>query len=160
FERLQFLFSSYRTVFSAVHYSEVMNLAYADIDPGISNLFLNEYITSIVPIVAGKHKELPVFYQLREYAEDSGDKVTENLDVVYRSSSYADELSLFLDYVAQKISVITGLPVIQSKNNLDLILRSFSEQLEKQKTVVKEPASKKIGKLIALIPVLGERIVM
>ncbi len=160
FDRLSKLFHPYRTIFSAVHYTKIMREAYRDIDPGVKNLFLNEYITAIIPIINGKHIELPLLYQVRESAEDSGDKTTENLDVIFQSHSYDSEREIFLDYLAKKISGVLCINILESKNNLTAILLSFAKELQSLKKNVRPIVSKKLGKYVAKVPIIGEYIVM
>ena len=115
---------------------------------------MNEYITAIVPIVSGKHKQLDIFYQVREYAVDSGDKTTDNLDVIYSRESYKKQLHIFLDYMAKVVSDITGLSLEYCRKRLDEILKGTAEELKMQKLASGKPdLTKKIGNLIQHIPV-------
>jgi glycosyltransferase domain-containing protein len=161
FERLHRLFHPYRTIFSAVHHTENLLKGYRDLDKGIRNLFLNEYITAIIPIVCGSHKELPVFYQLREYADNSGDKTTDNLEVIMRSEKYSSELAVFLAYISGRISEITGISAALSKEKLFSTLSSFADELDRAKRSGRNAgASKKIGNLLKAVPIVGERLVL
>src|SRR5205085_1271694 len=56
-KRVSDLFKRYRSIFCAVHYTKNLQLAYNE-NIAINNLFLNEYLSGIVPLSAGKYKEL------------------------------------------------------------------------------------------------------
>ncbi len=159
FERAGQLFNPYRTIFCAVHYTKNLQLAYQETIP-VNNLFLNEYLSGVIPIVTGKYIELPVFYQVREYAEDSGDKTTDNLDIITSDTRYREEYQLWLRYISRIVSGITGLSEEDSFNKIDQLFNNFSKSLQKDKE--QKPGisfKKKIGNIIGNIPLIGVKII-
>ncbi len=107
FERLKNLFSSYRTLFTAVHYTQNLQVAFEGAGNTVKNLFLNEYLTAIIPIVTGKYAELPIFFQVREYAEDSDDKTTDGINKIFYKNRYVTEKENYLDLITKKVAAIT-----------------------------------------------------
>lgn len=161
YDRLALFFNSYRTIFSAVHYTKNLQLAFENVNNKFSNLFLNEYLTAIIPIVKGKYKELPILYQVREYAEDSGDKSTDNLDIMYADTKYENELKNYVEYVSDIIFRFTFNELEERKSVINDVFRPFGKRLAQQKILAKYISfSKQIGNTISLIPVIGKKIVM
>lgn len=128
FERAERLFDPYRTIFTAIHYTKNLRLAYNE-RIEIKNLFLSEYLSGIIPIVMGKYIELPVFYQVREYAEDSGDKTTANLDLIIHNPQHREEYQVFLNYISEIICRITGCAEAFANQRLQKIFYDFSQSL-------------------------------
>jgi glycosyltransferase domain-containing protein len=161
FKRLYDLFHPYRSIIYAVHFTKNLRFAYKDFPDGITNLYLNEYLAAIVPILFGKHRVLPIFYQVREYSSVSDDKTTANLDAIFEDGSYEGQLNLYLSFLSQKISVITGKEMIDFKGGVSNTLQSFARILkEKRINGAQKDHKKKIGNIIQSIPVIGEKIVL
>ena len=160
FAQLRQVFHPYRTIFCAVHHTAVLYEAYKGIDDRIRNLFLNEYLTAIVPIASGRHKELPVFYQVRESAEDSGDKVTPNLDTLFATDVHDAELNIYINYVSNIISRHAGQPVEACADELRKILKDYAAGLSAQRARdEKKSLTKKLGGLLSQLA-LGRALVM
>jgi hypothetical protein len=160
FERLRRLFNPYRTIFCAVHYTKNLGLAYNE-KMLISNLFLNEYVSGIIPIVSGKFAELPVFYQVREFAEDSADKTTDNFDMIVGNPKYKTEYEQYLEYIADLISSITGSAVGSALEHVKNILNEFAESLRSSKMLHgKISFKKKIGLFISQVPFIGKALIL
>ncbi|MGZ3852774.1 MAG: TIGR00180 family glycosyltransferase [Flavisolibacter sp.] len=160
-ERLNKLFHPYRTIFSAVQYSSVLRKAFENLDPQIKNLYLNEYLTAVIPILSGCYKELNIFYQVREFSLTSDDKTTDNLDVIYTSDNYGIEFSVYLDYLARRAFEITGLEYGYCRRKIQETFLSFSKQIVIDKRNMQNPnLVKRIGTLIDKVPIYGSRIVL
>lgn len=160
YQRLGQIFHPYRTIFCAVHRTQVMREAYDAVDKNIRNLFLNEYLTAIAPMVNGGHRELPVFYQVRESADDSGDKLTPNLDSIFADESLKEELERYLRSLAPLLSTRTGKPEEDAVTALRSILKAYGDRLAAQRPQAqKEGMVKKIGKMVMGLP-LGKDIVI
>jgi glycosyltransferase domain-containing protein len=161
FKRLYDLFHPYRSVIYAVHFTENLRFAYENLPKEITNLYLNEYLAAVVPILFGKHKTLPIFYQVREYSPVSDDKTTENLDTIFGNSGYESQLNSYLSFLSQKISIITGKGISDSKSVLRNTLQSFAAILnEKRMNSAQNSHKKKVGNIIRSIPFVGEKIVL
>jgi glycosyltransferase domain-containing protein len=161
FKRLYDLFHPYRSIIYAIHFTKNLCFAYKDLPNGMTNLYLNEYLAAIVPIIFGKHKALPIFYQVREYSPVSDDKTTDNLDAIFEDDRYESQLNLYLSFLSQKISVITGKEMIDFKGGVRNTLQSFATILkEKRINGAQKNHKKKIGNIIQSIPFIGEKIVL
>ena len=152
FKRAERLFDPYRTIFSAVHYTKNLQLAYNK-RTEISNLYLSEYLSGIIPITLGKFIELPVFFQVRESAEDSGDKTTDNLNVIIHSPAYSEEYKNFLYHVSETISSIAGCTADIVLLHIQGIFNNFSQSViperEKNKSL---PILKRLKNFMYRIP--------
>ena len=161
FDRIAGLFHNYRTIFCAVHHTQYLRLAYGGINDRFTNLFLNEYLSAIIPLIAGKHIELPVFFQVREYTHISGDKTTDNLDVIYTEGRYSTELNNYLEYTADIISHMITMDKETCKQALNDILSVFAEKLAAQKSMyVSVTFLKRAGKIISHVPFIGKKIIL
>lgn len=157
-QRLKELFESYRTIFSAVHYTDNLKFAFKDAGKVVQNLYLNEYLTVIVPIISGKYKELPFLYQVREYAEDSGDKTTDNLDKILIDEKYKNEFNNFMAFAAGKVATLTKENETKLQEELRHIFQKFSQSpLLQRRTRIS--FKKRIGLLVKHIPVVGEQLI-
>lgn len=150
--RLQEIFSSYRSVLYAVFRTDVLQYAFNGAGEAIKNLFLNEYITAVIPITVGKYKELPILYQVREYALDSDDKTAPDLDTIAAKANQLEqyEFDSFINYTSDKIWHSANI----SKCNLKEIIDKFSQQLLANRWQ-KISLKKRIGFIVNLIPFLG-----
>ena len=161
FKRMGKLFQPYRTIFSAVHYTGVLKRAFQQLDPEIKNLYLNEYLTAVVPILSGYYKELNLFYQVREFSPTSDDKTTDNLDVISTSSRYKKEFNIYLDYLAGIASEITSMHSDFCRKQIHDVFLSFSDDIRRGKQKMQKISlTKKIGNAIQLVPFIGETIVI
>lgn len=157
FDRIDLFFKQYRTIFCAVHYTKILQLTFSQ-TINISNLFLNEYLTAIIPLSMGMYKELNVFYQVRENAEDSGDKTTDNLDRIIENEKYKEEFNLYINYIAQII--IKNYPQIgedKIKNKLIETLKNFSATLN-EKSIKIVSFKKQIGNFVGKT-IVGKKLV-
>ena len=159
-ERVAALFAHYRTVFCAVHYTKHLQIAYGSINDKFSNLFLNEYLSGILPLIFGNYIELPIFFQVREYTEVSGDKTTDNLEIIYSNERYRKELNNYLDYITDIASNAISLdqPLIRKK--LNDCLSEYARQLVIEKNSL-NPVTflKRLGRIIGYIPFLGKKMI-
>lgn len=158
-DRLLAMFQNYRSVLYAVFRTETLQQSFEGAGTQIKNLFLNEYITAFIPILYGKYKELPVLYQVREFAEDSDDKTAINLDTILDNTAYKTELWDFKSFLLTKLTTITNLTTDKAEQLLDEILISFSAQL-KDNCNQQVSFKKKVGKLISFIPFIGKTIII
>jgi glycosyltransferase domain-containing protein len=160
-ERISALFIKYRTLFCAVHYTENLRKAYNDA-LHVKNLFLNEYLSGIIPISTGKHMELNIFYQVREYADDSGDKLTDNLDVIIHAPEYRHEYKEYINFISAAIAKEISMELPEIATALHTILESYATSLQTQaeKKEVNQSLKKRIGNLISVFPVFGKKMVM
>ncbi|MDN3657161.1 TIGR00180 family glycosyltransferase [Ferruginibacter paludis] len=155
FKRLQQFFHSYRTIFCAVHRTDILKQAFRDAEQWIRNLFLNEYITAIYPLVKGHIIELPFLYQVREYTEYSDDKTTPNIDTVLLDKNFEKEFEDFLTYHALLISPEINQSVENSRHFLRPIIMQFAHHVHSLKKTANVSFEKKVGKLFFAIPFIG-----
>ena len=157
--RLLAMFRNYRSVLYAVFTTNVLQQSFAGAGEQIKNLYLNEYITAFLPILCGKYKELPILYQVREFAEDSDDKTAINLDTILGEPSYKTELHNFKSFILTKLIGLTNLTTDKAKEVLNETLISFSAHLEANRNQ-KISFKKRIGKLISFVPFIGKTIII
>ncbi len=160
FKRLESFLSNYRSVLYAVHRTEVLKEAFLDAGKKISNLFLNEYLTIFIPLMQGKCKELPILYQIREYALDSDDKTSDNLGTILTNKSYKTEKESFIEFIVSKISLATDCNAEHIEKFVQDLITKFSQS----KFVINNPENinfkKKVGKLIKYFPLIGNKIII
>jgi glycosyltransferase domain-containing protein len=156
FKRLQNFFKNYRSVLYAVHRTDILSIAYRNAGNIVNNLYLNEYLSAIVPIIAGKYKELSILYQVREYADDSDDKTTPNLDKIFSRIEYKTELHKFIELATINIFPVYTAPKEEISNELirQLLIFSKSPLIGENKRPVSK--KKQLGLLIQSIPFFGK----
>jgi glycosyltransferase domain-containing protein len=158
-ERLDRMFAAYKSFFYAVYRTANLKASFNRLGEVAGNLYLNEYVTGIIPLVAGKYIELPVFYQVREYSESSDDKRTPNLDRIFYEDQYRQEREAWLDFLASAVSGITGLGKARSREKLSILLQGFAGRLRSASGVGRRSMKKQIGGLVASIPLIGGHLV-
>jgi glycosyltransferase domain-containing protein len=156
FKRIQHFFSDYRTIFYAVQRAESFIDTFKGAGNIISNLFLNEYLTAVIPTLKGKIAELPVLYHIREYAMDSGDKTTVTLDAIFTDAAYKEEYGRLLSFCAPIASAVTGKDAEFCKKALDEILTGYARQIPILKNHANVSGIKNIGNIISRIPFVGK----
>jgi glycosyltransferase domain-containing protein len=153
FERLKKMFNPYKTLFSAVHRTEILRQSFKNAGKSITNLYLNEYLTAIGPVLLGKTKDLPCLYQVREHADASDDKKIKNIDVVLYDDAYRKEAESFLDIIINA-GMNCGLEEAWLKQGVREALFAYAQKLKELRTI--EPTfRKKIGRIVEMIPVVG-----
>lgn len=157
FERLESLFSPYKSFFYAVHRTGYLQKTFRHAGEIVGNLYMNEYLAAIVPLMQGKYVELAVFYQVREYSEHSDDKTTINLDKLFYQKQYEAEMATYLGFLAGKVSAVTGCEKTDAFTKTERALKRFAKEL---RAPVPPPTLKKrIGTVIARVPLLGNRLI-
>ena len=155
-ERLQNLFHPYKSLLYAVHRTNILRACYQNAGKGIRNLYLNEYLVSVGTVLRGKIKDMPSLYQVREYAEDSDDKMAHNLDVILSREEYKPELQFFLNNLVANYAGT-------SKRETAFIKQEIEESLTKYAAMIdtfrrpKPSLKKRIGLLVKLIPFFGKK---
>ncbi len=157
-ERLTSMFSNYRSVLYAVFRTEVLRQSFEGAGKKVANLFLNEYITAFLPILSGKYKELPILYQVREYAEDSDDKTATNIDTMLYESQFSKDLLAFESYISNKLALMAKLDYDTALIKVKQIIQSFSATLELNR-VEKTTLKKRVGKIVNAIPFFGNKFI-
>jgi glycosyltransferase domain-containing protein len=154
--RLDDFFDQYREIFYSVHRTENLRLAFEDVDNRITKVYLNEYLTVVLPIFRGNYKLLPILYQVREELESGGDRIAPNIDAIFSDKSYKNEYEQFISFQAEKISALNGESELSVRQRLDQILKNFAEKLKSDRAVVPMPGfDKKLGVLVKFLPLLG-----
>ena len=154
-KRLSQLFTPYKSHLYAVHRVTVLKAAFANAGTAFTNLYLNEYVASIVPVLMGKHKDLDVLYQVREHADISDDKVADNLDSIIANSVYKAEFTSFLDHMLNKSTGFVNMSREQLRKMLVSVLDGYVDQLKAFKKM-KTPLIKRAGLIIEKIPIVGK----
>lgn len=154
-ERLEKMFDYYRSVLYAVHRTEILRLAFKDASTVIKNLYLNEYLTAVVPIISGKYKELPVLYQVREYAADSDDKVTDNLDTIFSAEKYKTEREGFVTLLTENATPLVDQDKEKIRATIFDVLKKFSTSPLIAKNAPKLTTKKRAGLIVKKIPLFG-----
>lgn len=156
FFRLRQMFRNYRSVLYAVHRTDILRLAYRNAGSVVHNLFLHEYLTAIVPVFSGKYKEFPFLYQVREFAEGSDDKLTDNLNVIFNESRYESELANFIDQMTENVSSVIPAETSKIRGVIETVLKKFSESPLIGNHPKPMHFKKRVGGFIRRIPLIGE----
>jgi len=128
-QRLELLFSPYKSLLYAVHRTSSLQKAFNNAGKSIKNLYLNEYVASILPVLFGKSMDLPFLYQVREYSDVSDDKSTDNLEVILGSECYTEEVKNFQNLIIDNSKNIEALDQRALIQTLNIVLKHYSEQL-------------------------------
>ncbi|MGE9314704.1 TIGR00180 family glycosyltransferase [Niabella sp. CJ426] len=158
-ERLDNLLSDYKSYLYAVHRTALLKEAYTDASSSIRNLYLNEYNASILPVVIGKYKELPFLYQVREYAEDSDDKTAVNMNTLLKDPAFKPDIDDFVNHLSSKI--IHWNNSQKSEMVKDRLITGFARLATAIESSyhLKPSLKKRMGRIVALIPVVGKKII-
>jgi len=155
-DRLVTMFSNYITLYYAIHRTSTLKSTFTiDIKRPVNNLFLNEYLTAIIPLIVGKYKQIDTLYQIREYSAISGDKTTENLNKILDNPKYETELGNFLYHILSFCHEKKSPIHLIDKIFIYKILKNYSEKLTQTSLLDTQPVDKKIGKIIQILPYLG-----
>ena len=103
--------------------------------------------------------DLNILYQVREYAEVSGDKTTDNLDVILNDKKYQSEYENYINYITAIGSENCNLEAGVVISTVDEVFRNYVSNYLISIDKVRISFKKKIGSLILLLPVLGKKIV-
>jgi hypothetical protein len=110
-----------------------------------------------LPVLKGKIAGLPFLMQVREFAENSDDKTTINLDAVFTDHEYSAAYQAFLDFEAPRMAEATGTDEETCRAKLDTILMDHAKYLLAQKNNEERDIIKRIGSNIESIPVVGKK---
>jgi glycosyltransferase domain-containing protein len=157
-ERIKEIFSNYRTMFYAVHRTKILKHSFDTIKRAVTNLFLIEYTSVILPLIKGKYKELDIPFQLREFTFDSGDKSVDNLDVLFTKPDAIKEIKDYIKVVSDFLSENSDLGIEQSYSMIEKTLLSYKDNIINNKNKP-ESKEKKIGRIIQRIPYIGLKII-
>jgi glycosyltransferase domain-containing protein len=158
--RLDLFFSGYHEIFYAVHRTENLRQGFRGAGPVVTQLYLNEYLTVICPLLKGKFIELPVLYHVREYAPDTGGRHAPNVDAIFTDELYAREYENFLTLQSSPAAAMGGLDKETVRERLDLTLRKFAGELRlKKQRGVNEEGDKKVGRLLQRLPFVGKLLI-
>jgi glycosyltransferase domain-containing protein len=158
-DRIRAFFNPYRGAFYAVHRSAVLRKAFEGAAGVVKNLFLNEYLTALYPLATGAFAELPFLFHIREYADDSGDKTTPNLDAIFQDAAFKKEYEAFVAHQATLIATATEMEPAYCRVQLHGILDDFARQHQQGVYKEKPAPEKKLGKIVQQLPVVGDKLI-
>ncbi|MFT4091997.1 MAG: TIGR00180 family glycosyltransferase [Niabella sp.] len=157
--RLKKLFAPYHAFFYGVHRTENLRDAFSKNTKEL-NLFLNEFLTGIIPLYRGKSIELPVLYQVREYSLVSDDKTTTGLFHILNNDQYKNQYDQYLENICEILSQKEGGSRDRLKATLHSLLCGLSDHFEElNSNAQKVSVKKRVGRLVNFIPVIGKKIV-
>ena len=154
-KRIERLLKNYKSIFYAVHYTENLQFAFDGVGQAIQNLYLNEYVT-VLPLIKGNYAELPLLFQVREYSQDSGDKVTINLDQMLHDKAYNGAIESFLDFMARKICFDINESSKVVRDKVLEYFQTFAQKISESKAL---SFKKKVGNKVAKLPVVGKKMI-
>ena len=152
--RLKKMFHTYKSILYAVHRVDSLKASFANAGATIHNLYLNEYLSSIVPVLKGKVKDIGSLYQVREYSLHSDDKTAVNLDILLVDNQHETEINGFLALIEAN----AGLKKEAVKGNIRGEVRNVLDHYMQCVLAAGKsptPTRKKLGNLIKLIPFFG-----
>ena len=153
-ERLERLFNPYKSLLYAVHRTSVLQEVFKDAGYAFTNLYLNEYLASIGPVLLGKTMDLPALYQVREHSDSSDDKTAINLDIIVKDEKYTQELSCFIKHLCEIRPGEIKLDRKTLREKILSILKEYTLVIEEYRSL-NIPFKKKIGKLVMAVPYIG-----
>lgn len=89
-----------------------------------------EQLLNIIGVINGKHKVLPIFYYVSEFAQNSGRNLYKSLGYFKKAPKYRESFELYVSQIAQKLSDKEDLTFHESKDKIDEIFDSFTENKE------------------------------
>src|SRR5690606_34309861 len=157
--RLDSLLSNYKSLLYAMHRTDLLKNAYTGASDHITNLYLNEYNASILPVIKGRYKELDCLYQVREYATDSDDKTAVNINTIVKNTAFSKDLDAFLLYISHKIK--EQLPEESREKLKERLLSGLQKLAESidRRASAKPTLKKRVGNIISGIPLLGSELI-
>jgi glycosyltransferase domain-containing protein len=157
-QRLQDYFSMYRTLYSAVHYTQTLTHVFSAAVNKVPYLYLNEFLVCIYPVFLGKIKHFDTVYTLRQYDTGSLGFTTVKLyEVVQKDGAAYDR---FIDLNATAIAnKADGGHFETVRLFLHQLIHDFAQQLSVWDKPVKKSFTKKVGAAIAYLPLVGKAIV-
>jgi glycosyltransferase domain-containing protein len=158
-DRIRTFFNPYRGAFYAVHRTAVLRKAFEGAAGVVKNLFLNEYLTALYPLATGAFAELPFLFHIREYADDSGDKTTPNLDAIFHDDAFKKEYDGFVAHQATLIASATALDPSYCQQQLHTILDDFARQHFEGDHKEKPAPEKKLGRIVQQVPLIGNKLI-
>lgn len=158
-DRIRAFFNPYRGAFYAVHRTAVLRKAFEGAAGVVKNLFLNEYLTALYPLATGAFAELPFLFHIREYADDSGDKTTPNLDAIFHDPAFKKEYDGFVAHQAALVASVAGLAPADCQKQLQAILDDFAQQHLDGAYKEKTAPEKKLGNIVRQLPVIGDKLI-
>lgn len=158
-ERIRAFFNPYRGAFYAVHRTAVLRKAFEGAATVVKNLFLNEYLTALYPLATGAFAELPFLFHIREYADDSGDKTTPNLDAIFHDITFKKEYEGFIEHQAALVAQAAALDPAYCRQQLHVILDDFARQHAEGAYKEKAAPEKKIGNIVQQVPIVGNKLI-
>jgi glycosyltransferase domain-containing protein len=159
FARIKSFFNPYRGAFYAVHRTAVLRKAFEGAADVVKNLYMNEYLTGIYTIASGGFIELPILYHVRDYADDSGDKTTPNLDAIFHDTDLNKQYNGLIEQQAALVAEVAQTEVAFASFQLHGILDDVAMQMQQGRYAPRASADKKYGKMIQKIPLFGNLLI-
>ena len=160
FDRLASFFKTYRTNFYGVHQTINLVQAFDGVDKKFTSIYLNEYLTNIIPLIKGNFAELPFLFQVREYSTTSDGAVSENVDAIFTNQKFKTDFDSLIEHQAAIVASILNTDFKYCKENIEKTLTDFAHQLKIYKQTPPNVAgNKKIGNLVSKIPFLGNSVI-
>ena len=160
FERLASFFKTYRTNFYGVHQTSNLLQAFEGVDKKFTSIYLNEYLTNIIPLIEGNFAELPFLFQVREYSTTSDGAVSQNVDAIFTNRQFKADFDSLIEHQAAIVATILNADLKYCIEKIDEILTDFANQLKIYKqTPAKVGGNKQIGNIISKIPIMGKSII-
>jgi glycosyltransferase domain-containing protein len=155
--RVEKLFSNYRTIYCAVHRTSILLDIFKNAKDKVSYLYLNEFLMCIYPLLCGKFKHFEDIFTIREYDEGSEGFLSQKIYEIADSDPNAFQSFVEANTITAENKL--NMDYNSTYNSLDKILLNFSNQLKTRASVNNITLEKKMGSLISLIPFLGKYIV-
>lgn len=130
-KRIETFFANYKSIFYGVHYTENLIQAFNDLYKISDNNYLNEYVTGIFPLAAGKYKEINCLYSILEGSSSSDGNIARNLRVLYSTEEGKKLVNMFIDVQAAAICKRLHADNNIVRNSLAKSLDCFAELLQR-----------------------------
>ncbi len=158
--RIEIFFSHYKSIFYGVHVTENLVLAFKDLYTISTNNYLNEYVTGIVPLAAGKYKEINCLYCILEGSSVSDGNFAHDLRKLYNTEEGKTTISNYIKLQARAISQRLNYDINLVTEKLDKALHFFVEKLNSDYSSSRKMSTKKsIGTLLLKTGFIGRFLV-
>ncbi len=126
-ERIEAVYNNYFQTFYSIHFTSTVKMLFKLCAENAIQVKLNEKLFSMLAIINGKIRILPIFYSVREAIEDSGSTRYVDLDVICRNEAYEQDYQTFITLSGNYLAEKEGIDVEHAKA---MVFNAFDAHIE------------------------------
>ncbi|MFI5204353.1 MAG: TIGR00180 family glycosyltransferase [Flavobacteriales bacterium] len=134
-QRLTQLAEKYFHLYYAVHRTESFKEIFTSFDNSIKSLNLFELHLGCVAVINGKHKSLPVLYNVRETIIGSTGQTAGNVSQMLTTDTQLK--TIFFQSIAKKLAEKEGISMPQAMEHCEKVLNTYAARIKKPSPVQK-----------------------